>query len=291
MSENAFQSPYLISTGDLAGRLDDPDIRIFDCTTRLVPEPGGNVRVEPCDAEHAEAHIPGAGYLDLQGRFSDRDSPWRYMMPAPDILAAAFAAAGIGVGTKVVLYDADGMMWATRIWWMLRAIGFDSAQVLNGGFGKWRREGRAIAAGGSRYPEAAAFAPVPRPQLFCGKDAVLAALDAPETSLVNALTAEQFVGGGTQYGRPGRIPGSLCVPARELTDPETGALKPPGELIAMFTLAGVDIDAPILCYCGGGIAATLDGFVLTLLGAREITVYDASLSEWARDPALPMVTG
>jgi thiosulfate/3-mercaptopyruvate sulfurtransferase len=48
----------------------------------------------------------------------------------------------------------------------------------------------------------------------------------------------------------------------------------------------------VLCYCGGGIAATLDAFVLTaLLGHRDVAVYDASMQEWARDPSLPMETG
>jgi thiosulfate/3-mercaptopyruvate sulfurtransferase len=290
MAEDAFRSPYLISTDTLTERLGAPALRIFDCSTRLMPEGDGVIRVEPCHAEHEAAHIPGAGYLDLQGRLSDLSSPWRYMMPAPDALARAFGEAGVGKDADVVLYDAGGMMWATRIWWMLRAIGFERAAVLDGGLKKWRLEGRPIASGPSAYAPAPPFSARPRPGLFCGKEDVVGAMAAPGNSLVNALTTEQFRGGGIHYGRPGRIPGSLSVPARELTDPATGALKPLSVLEAKFAEAGVDLDNPVLCYCGGGIAATLDAFVLTLLGAERVTVYDASLSEWARDPALPMVT-
>ena len=46
-----------------------------------------------------------------------------------------------------------------------------------------------------------------------------------------------------------------------------------------------------MAYCGGGIAASNDTFVLTLLGYDKVSLYDASLSEWARDDSLPMETG
>ena len=44
----------------------------------------------------------------------------------------------------------------------------------------------------------------------------------------------------------------------------------------------------MVTYCGGGIAASSDAFILTLLGRDDVAVYDASLSEWANDPAMPM---
>ena len=110
-------------------------------------------------------------------------------------------------------------------------------------------------------------------------------------AVVNALTREQFNGGGIHYGRPGRISGSVCVSARELTDKKTGLLKNPVELRRLFAESGVDASKPALCYCGGGIAATLDAFVLILLGAENVVVYDASLQEWAMDSNLPMESG
>ena len=46
-----------------------------------------------------------------------------------------------------------------------------------------------------------------------------------------------------------------------------------------------------IVYCGGGIAATLDAFLLHQLGHDNVSVYDASMSEWARDESLPIETG
>ncbi len=291
MINDRFDSRFLISTETLAQQLDAPALRIFDCTQRLVPDPERYVRAESCKPEFDAAHIPGAGYLDILTELSDTTSRWRYMLPALDELAAAFGRRGVGAGTHVVLYDTDGMMWATRVWWMLRAIGFDDAAVLDGGLKHWLAGGGAVSNAPCEYVEVAPAPVHERPGLLVDKEAVQAAMNAPETAIVNALTAEQHKGGGIQYGRPGRISGSTGVPARELTDPDTGLLLPVPDLRRKFETAGVDLANPVLCYCGGGIAATLDAFVLTLMGADSVSVYDASLSEWAQDPSLPMETG
>lgn len=281
---------YLITPDELAARAGEPGLRIFDCTTRLVADPVLYRRAEPCHAEYAAAHIPGAAYLDLQGQFSDTSSRWRFMMPSADDLAERFAAAGIGAGVRVVLYDTTNMMWSARFWWMLRAIGFDDVAVLDGGLRAWRAKGLAVAESDEAYPPAEPFRARPRADAFVDQDAVLAAMREPATSVLNALTAEQHSGDGLHYGRPGRITGSVCVPAELLTDPDSGKLKPLEDIRAMFAEAGIDPARPVLCYCGGGIAASLDAFALTLLGGEEISIYDASLSEWAQDPNLPMET-
>ena len=290
MENDRFESPFLVSAQELAARLQEPGLRIFDCTQRLVPDPDLYVKAEPCQAEFDQGHIPGAGYLDLKSELSDPESRWRYAMPPAADVAAAFGRRGVGDGAKVVLYDQGGMMWATRIWWMLRAIGFDGVAVLDGGLPAWKADGLALSTEPCAYAETLAPTVIERPGLLVGKEAVLAALDAPATAVVNALTAEQHAGGGITYGRPGRISGTVGVAARELTDADTGCLLPASQLKAKFAAAGVDPEKPVLCYCGGGIAATLDAFVLTLMGAEAVSVYDNSLQEWALDPSLPMET-
>jgi thiosulfate/3-mercaptopyruvate sulfurtransferase len=282
----------LIETSDLASRLADPRLRLLECTTVLTPLPDNSgSRAESGRALYDAGHLPGAAFVDLLSELSDTTSPLRFTMPTADRLAAALGRAGVGPGTFVVAYCRSHNTMAARLWWMLRAIGFDDAAVLNGGWKKWTSEGRPLSTVATSYAPTTLDAH-PRPGLFVGKDAVLAAIHDERALLVNALTREQHEGReGIHYGRPGRIAGSRCVPARELIDPVTQAYLPPAQLREMFLDAGaLGEKGPrrVITYCGAGIAASSDALILTLLGATDVAVYDNSLSEWARDPSLPM---
>jgi thiosulfate/3-mercaptopyruvate sulfurtransferase len=287
----------LISPAELAARLDRPELRLIECGVayHMLPD-RSDFRVESTEPLYTAGHIPGAVFADPIAALSDRASGLRFTMPDPASLAQAFGRLGVGDGTFVVLYCRDHNVFAARLWWMLRAIGFDDAAVLDGGFARWTQEGRRVTAEVPRHPPAH-VAPRPRPGLFVGKGMVRAVLADPRVTLVNALSADQHAGrGGVTYGRPGRIPGSVSVPARSLTDPVTHAFLPREHLRAAFEAAGVRRpgaggDGPIVTYCGAGIAASSDAFVLTLLGARDVAVYDGSLEEWARDPSCPMESG
>ena len=185
----------------------------------------------------------------------------------------------------MVLYSRGKMQWATRIWWMLRALGFDRAAVLDGGWDKWAAEGRPVSQAPCAYPPGR-LTSRPRAKLFVGKEAVLAAIGQPGACTINALSASLHSGEDPRYGRPGRVPGSVNLPADALIDPASGAFVSPARAAAAFADLAVDPEQRIIVYCGGGIAATLDAFLLHQLGYPDIAVYDNSMSEWATDPAL-----
>jgi thiosulfate/3-mercaptopyruvate sulfurtransferase len=282
---------YLVETEWLAAHLADPELRVFDCTTYLDPDPVKIFVVRSGRPEWEQGHISGAGHLDLQGELSDTSSPFRFTMPSTEQFVAAMSRHGVGEGTRVVLYSAGSVIWAARIWWMLRAFGFDNAAILNGGIDKWKAEGRPLSTEAPRHAPAS-FVARPRPEMIATKSQVAAAIADPRVRIVNALTAKQHTGeGGTQYGRPGRIAGSVNVPAHRLVDGERKVFLPAGELAAMFAETGADRAEKVITYCGGGIAASADAFVLALLGHDNVALYDGSLSEWVKDPAAPMETG
>ena len=54
------------------------------------------------------------------------------------------ARSGVGDGTTVVLYDDTQNLFASRVWWSLRAYGFDSARLLDGGYPAWATEARTV---------------------------------------------------------------------------------------------------------------------------------------------------
>jgi thiosulfate/3-mercaptopyruvate sulfurtransferase len=283
----------LIGTEQLAAILGQPNLRIYDCTTYLEPAPPGSDEpyvAVPGRQSFEEAHIPGADFLDLQGEFSDPATTLRFMMPAPAQLATAFGRHGLGDGTRVVLYSIGTMMWATRFWWMLRSLGFDNTAVLDGGLDKWRAEGRPLQGGEAEGHPPATFTARPRAGFFTGSSAVKAALERPDTVIVNALGPQFYKGlEPSRYGRPGRIPGSVNVPAATLIQPSKELIAP-AEAEAKFAAQGITKDRHVIAYCGGGISATIDLFLLHQLGYDNLTLYDGSMGEWAKDPSLPIET-
>ncbi|MBR1285980.1 sulfurtransferase [Bradyrhizobium sp. AUGA SZCCT0177] len=284
----------LISTTELAGILDRPNLRLFDCTTYLEPAPEGSNApyiAVPGDQTFAAGHIPGADFLDLQGEFSKQGIELRFMMPDITQLEAAFGRHGVSADCRVVLYSIGTPMWATRFWWMLRSLGFDNVAVLDGCFDKWKAEEREIETGAPKGYKKATFKAKPRPGHFVGKDEVLAAVRDHSAVVVNAL-GPQFHRGlePSRYGRPGRIPGSCNVSAATLLDPSTRVFVLLADAEAKFATQGLRKDKQVIAYCGGGISATIDLFLLHRLGYDNLTLYDASMGEWAKDEALPIET-
>jgi thiosulfate/3-mercaptopyruvate sulfurtransferase len=286
------QPAPLITTAQLAAILGDPALRLYDCTTYNEPVPPGSdvpYRAVPGDKTFAAGHIPGADFLDLQGEFSDTSAGPLFMMAGVPQLEAAFGRHGADASKTIVLYSIGTMMWSTRFWWMLRSLGVD-ALVLDGGFDKWKDEGRPVETGAPKGYPATSFEATPRAGFFVDKTTVRARIGDPSTVIVNAL-GPQFHQGlePSRYGRPGRVPGSVNVPAATLANADK-TLTTLADAEAKFAAQGVTRDKTVICYCGGGISATIDLLMLTQLGYDKLTLYDASMGEWARDPALPIET-
>ncbi|MCP3988411.1 MAG: sulfurtransferase [Actinomycetia bacterium] len=278
----------LVSAAWLGDYLDDPDLRILECTVELKPAPGG-YEIQEQSAVWAEGHIPSSAYVDLANDLSDQTSALRFTMPSSEQFAAAMEAVGVGEGTRVVLYDRRMTMWATRVFWMLKAFGFDQCAVLDGGWKNWTGQGRPTTTDPTPIRSQARFAAKPRPQMIASLDRIEAAVGDAGTCIVNSLSPQNHDGTDDGYGRPGHIPGASNVYAVALLDQETHLYRPVDELAALFD--HVPANKPVITYCGGGIAATSDAFVLTeLLGRTDVAVYDGSLSEWLQDPDRPLVT-
>jgi len=283
----------LISTDALAEKLARPDardrLRLYDATVHLRPAQPGPYVVESGRADYEAAHIPSAAFIDLARDLSDTASPLRFTMPTADALAAALSAHGLSNEHDCVVYSSSSPMWATRLWWMLRSMGFDAA-VLDGGLPKWKAEGRALASGNERYP-AGRFQAAPDAARWADKREVLGAIGDEAVCTINALTAPVHAGTAElNYGRKGHIQGSVNVPYPSLLNAD-GSYRSVTELRTAFDAVGALHKPRVICYCGGGISATMDALALTLIGHPNVAVYDGSMSEWVLDPALPMELG
>ncbi len=280
----------LVSTAWLAANLDDPRLRLFDVTVHLRASTPGPYRIESGRDDYVAGNIPGAAFLDLAEDLSDSAAPLPFTMPAVADLARALGAAGIGPDSRVVAYTTTTPMWATRLWWMLRSCGFDEAAVLDGGRAKWLAEGRIVQTGKSLYSPATLNLTA-RPGAWADKAAVLEVVGDGAVCIINALSPGVHSGeSAMNYGRKGHIAGSRNVPYAALLD-SGGTWRSDSELRPLFESAGAFGRDRVICYCGGGISATMDALALVRLGHPSVSVYDGSMSEWSRDPGLPMETG
>ena len=285
----------LVSTAWLAEHINDADLRLVDSTVHLRPTtPGPNTvapyTVDSGRADYDAGHIFGAAFIDLANDFSDPSSDLRFTMPGAAPMAAALGRVGIGNQHRVVVYSSSTPMWATRFWWMLRASGHSRVHVLDGGLHKWRAEGRAISAVPHSY-RPTQYTAAPQASCWADKEAVLAAIGSGDVCTINALSPSVHAGTAEMsYGRKGHIAGSINVPYAALTNPD-GTFRSAAELRELFAATGALRKQRIICYCGGGISATMDALALTLLDFANVAVYDGSMSEWVRDPTLPMTLG
>jgi thiosulfate/3-mercaptopyruvate sulfurtransferase len=294
MSEaQGFAHPeFLVETDRLAAQLGDPKLIVLDCTMHLIPDPKITYTVKSGREDFEKGHIPGAQFVDLQADLSAKHPKLRFMLPNAEEFAAAIGRFGVGEGSRGGGYNNNTPPRGRPHWWMLRNYGFDNAAVLNGGFAKWMREGRPVETGPARARPAAKFVVREDRKLMVGKEAVLGAVGDNAVCTINALSAEQHAGsGGNTYGRPGRVARSVNVPAASLLDPASGTFLPAPTLRAKFDAVGAFDRKQAITYCGGGIAASADALALVMLGHPGVRLYDASMSEWANDPSLPMERG
>ena len=104
------KTPYLVETAWLEAHLNDPNLRILDCTVLFSNEANG-VRIAGSRDVWTRGHIPGSEFADFLKDLTDRNNPVHFKMPPAAQFADAMSRYGVGEGTYVVLYDASGDMW------------------------------------------------------------------------------------------------------------------------------------------------------------------------------------
>jgi thiosulfate/3-mercaptopyruvate sulfurtransferase len=272
----------LVSTQWLAGNLGQSDIAIVDASA-FMPADGRDP-----NAEFLAAHIPGARFLDIN-QVSDRSNPAPHMLPSAAEFGQAMTELGVGRDDRIVVYDNSPLRTAARGWFMFRHFGAERVAILDGGFQKWRSEGRPVESG-EPQPRKGRFAARARGDDVVAKQAILA---DPGMPLLDARSKGRFEGSEPDP-RPnvgaGHIPGSKNLPFASLYR-QDGTLKPDEELREAFEQLRVDPQAPFIASCGSGVTANALIFAAHRLGGRHGKLYDGSWSEWGADPATPKAKG
>lgn len=245
---------------------------IFDCRFSLADSGEGKAR-------YLEGHIPGAHYLGLE---PDMCSPvsrhgGRHPLPDPGEFVALLATFGVGPETDVIAYDDSRFAYASRLWWMLKSLGFKAPLLLNGGYQAW------LATGGE--PETEPATTKPGANLagsfyfdgHCDIEAVRAAQIA-ETTIIDSREAPRYQGLEEPIDPiAGHIPGAVNHPWQGVTDGEGKILGADAQGQHWGDVLDAD---PLIVYCGSGVTACVNLFSLASLGRDDAILYVGGWSDW-----------
>ncbi|WP_374570280.1 3-mercaptopyruvate sulfurtransferase [Phenylobacterium sp.] len=275
----------LVSTDYLASRLGAADLSVVDATWYMPAEQ----RLGRDD--YLKGHIPGAVFFDID-EIADKTVDLPHMLPTAEAFEKAAGALGLSPDHEVVVYDAQGLFSAPRVWWTLRIMGFRRVFVLDGGLPRWIAEGRPLETGAAE-PKPKTFTAAFDPALVSSLEHVRAVVEDRSRQIVDARPAARFTAEAPEPRaglRGGHMPGASCLPFSALLGPD-GRLKPADELAKAFAEAGIDLDQPIITTCGSGVAASGVALALARLGHDRAAVYDGSWTEWGARGDTPVATG
>ena len=191
---------------------------------------------------------------------------------------------GITPDNTVVVYD-TGTLFAARLWWVLHWLGHERIHILDGGLAAWKAAGFETQSGpiDRTQIKLPSYAGQPRDGALATVDEVIAALDDPDTNIVDARTPDEFA--------EGHIPGAVNINyPRNAESERPKRYRPAEELFALYTDAGVTPDTRVIPYCSTGVRSAVTFFALHLLG-YEVSLFTGSWAEWSADPDTPKATG
>ena len=265
-------SVNLVSVEWLETHLGRDDVLVLDASPRPM---------------YAAKHIPGAVHADLFS-FGAQELP-------PADMQRRLQAWGISPGKKIVLYDQDGLMWATRLFFDLYHLGFPvhNLLILNGGLSKWQASGRAVTKEPTPPPATGTFRITQRrDEVRVRLPEFLAATGDPMNhAVIEALEPSYHFGEAKFFDRAGHVPNAIMWPRADLFNADK-TFKSAQDIQRMVGHLGIRPEQQIHTYCGGGVAASLPFFALKfILGYPNVKLYRESQVEWMRDDrGLPLWT-
>ena len=262
---------------------------LCDCSFDL-SDTGAGVR------SHAERHIPGAIYLNLDQDLSapkstvaGAPSAGRHPLPTREAFVARLAALGFRDDLPVVAYDGSGGMYAARLWWMLRWVGHAAVQVLDGGLAAWAAAGGALQSGAVPARPSGSFTLRPPLVSTLAFEDLLDGLGRGSRLIVDARAPDRFRGENeTMDPVGGHIPGAVNRSFRDNLD-ASSRFKPATALKEEFRqVIGATAPAAVIHQCGSGVSACHNLLAMEVAGLSGSLLYPGSWSEWCADPSRPV---
>nr|WP_283738490.1 sulfurtransferase [Alcaligenes faecalis] len=276
----------MVSAEQVQANLDNSEWLILDVRHDLADHQAGRRAYE-------QGHIPGAVFLDHE---VDLAAPktglnGRHPLPSRQELAQLLQQSGLRDGMQVVVYDAQGSLFASHMWWMLRWLGHPQVAILDGGWQAWQQLGGAEESGPAKPVSAAAKLSVPEQAAMptVQTEQVLKNLSKPIFTVLDARAAERYRGDVEPMDPvAGHIPDALNRSHLNNLG-EQGRFKPAEQLRQEFQDLLGSISAEMVVHqCGSGITACHNLFAMELAGLSGSSIYPGSWSEWVSDASRPV---
>lgn len=241
-------------------------------------------------------HPVGALYVDLNHDLSDiKDNAaegGRHPLPTIGDFAELLTQLGITPEHHVVIYDhMYGANAAARMWWMLKAIGHEKVQVVNGGFEAIQNEGMEMTSGPEKAAPAKDAYPARGWQLpIVVLDELINISQHSSQTIIDVRESKRYHGESEPIDLiAGHIPNAINVPFQDnLT--KSGKFKSSDELKSLYSAQKDQLDnGRVIVHCGSGVTACHTILAMDHAGLPLPTLYVGSWSEWSRND-LPMIT-
>lgn len=234
-------------------------------------------------------HLDGALYVDLNTQLADiKDDVsvgGRHPLPSIDTFSKTLGHLGITPESHVVVYDdKNGSNAAARFWWMLKAVGHDKVQVLNGGF---QEAEKANFPTNALLPTITTSVPYPVSdwQLsMATMEEVERVVQDDQHIVVDVRDAARYRGETEPIDLvAGHIPGAINIPFTENLD-ANGLFLPSETLKENYQKAfGTTPSENIIFHCGSGVTACHSLLAIAQAGLEIPKLYVGSWSEWSRN--------
>jgi thiosulfate/3-mercaptopyruvate sulfurtransferase len=241
------------------------------------------------------SHIPGAVNVNWKN-FSNPDLPIKSLLDS-DLgrLEKKVGDLGVSENHRVIVYADPFECWGDegRIYWMLSYLSHPNVQVLDGGWFKWKQEGRQVERGpGKAVP--ARFKARVDPNLLMVKDELKQRItpssppQAGKMVIIDARTLDEYLGQRPSgLPREGHIPGAVNIAWNSFFNPD-GTIMPVEEIQKVARGSKVTGDKEVVTYCTGGVRSAWLYLVFKFAGFDNVKNYAGSWMEWSQDMDLPI---
>lgn len=268
----------IIAVEDALTLVNSQDVVLIDATS------GPNSQTN-----YEKKHLKGALRVDLDSQLSqieeDAAQGGRHPLPKIEDFSHILSKLGITPKSHVIVYDDNkGANAASRFWWMLKAVGHDRIQVLNGGVLEAERVNFPMDSGIEKKESTAAY-PVATWKLpMATMEEVERATENKDYLIIDVREPARYLGEHEPIDLiAGHIPGAMNIPLVTNLDAD-GLFLSPQQLREKYekVLGNRDPEHTIV-HCGSGVTACHTLLAITHSGLATPKLYVGSWSEWSRN--------